>query len=220
MPWYVFALVDAPPSGRLGPGLGGALTSQRVPGGFAIVERRADVPPLEFGTLEKHDRIVARLAENVPAILPVRFGTLLEIEQIEEVLDERAEELAEAFTVVRGRVQFTWRGAPGARAARSARPAKGAKGAVGAGAAYLRQVAQAAAPPAAFRLVRRDPLQRLTAAERYQPATRSLPDSLYHLVERTDAARYRSIAEALASPASTVHVTGPFPPFAFTPDLL
>ena len=86
-----------------------------MPGGFAIVERRVDVPPAEFGTLKQHDVVVARLARDVAAILPVRFGTLLEWEEIEQALEERGDEIADAFDRVRGRVQFTWRArGPGA----------------------------------------------------------------------------------------------------------
>ena len=109
MAWYVFALVDAIPAGRAGKGLSGALSLRKLPGGFLVVERRADVPPVEFGSLKRHQDVVARLAKQVPAILPVRFGTLLETGHLEEALQERDEEIREAFALVRGRVQFTWR---------------------------------------------------------------------------------------------------------------
>src|SRR5690242_7169865 len=102
MAWYVFALVDERPRGRPGTALGGGLSSQPIPGGCAIVERRADVPPVEFGTLKTHEAVIARLADVVPAILPVRFGTLMEPEELEEMLAERDEEIAEAFDIVRG----------------------------------------------------------------------------------------------------------------------
>jgi hypothetical protein len=212
MPWYVFALVDRPPAGRQGRGLANALAVCRVPGAFAIVERRADVPPAELGTLRTHDAVVARVASAVPAILPVRFGTLLEIEDLDETLADREEELAEAFALVRGRLQFTWRGARGAR---------GAAGAAGAmtGAEYLKRAAAKAAPPAAFRAIR-EALGPLVVGERYQPATAALPESLYHLVDRARAARYRDLAGTLHGPAGPVRVSGPFPPFAFVPDLL
>jgi Gas vesicle synthesis protein GvpL/GvpF len=212
MPWYVFALVDRPPVGPLGRGLAGALTARRVPGGFALVERRADVPPVELGTLKQHDAVLARVAGSVPAMLPVRFGTLMGTEEIVEALGEREEELAEAFERVRGRVQFTWRGARGARGA------QGARGAL-TGAEYLRRAAAGGTPPAAFRTIR-TALQPLVRGERYQPATHSMPDSLYHLVGRDEQARYRLVAETLAASSSTLRVTGPFPPFAFAPDLL
>jgi hypothetical protein len=217
MPWYIFALVDRAPEGRPGGGLGGALSSRAVPGGFAILERRADVPPAEFGTLKTHDAVVARLAEAVPAILPVRFGTLMEMEEIEEALQDREEEIADAFAVVRHRVQFTWRrAAPGLRTNRRS-PTRTARS----GTEYLRRAAKAAkpAPPAAFKAIH-ERLRTLIAAERYQPATGSLPDSLYHLVERANASRYRSVAEGLAQASPALTLTGPFAPFAFAPEVL
>lgn len=116
MAWYVFALVDAMPSGRPGTGLAGVLTIRKLAGAFAVVERRADVPPMEFGSLQKHQEVVARLASRVPAILPVRFGTLLESEELDDAVRDRDDEMVEAFDAVRGRVQFTWR-----RAVRGAR---------------------------------------------------------------------------------------------------
>ena len=67
---------------------------------------------------------------QVPAILPVRFGTLLESEELEEALQDRDEEIAEAFALVRGRVQFTWRAGRargrGADAQRAQAAARGA----------------------------------------------------------------------------------------------
>ena len=220
MPWYVFALVDRPPAERQGRGLANALAVCRVPGAFAVVERRADVPPAELGALRTHDAVVARIAGAVPAILPVRFGTLLELDDLEETLAEREEELAEAFALVRGRVQFTWRvargaqgaqGASGASCARGASGAGGASGASGArgaqglgaearrakaaamtGTEYLKHAAAKAAPPAAFRAIR-ETLRPLVVGERYQPATATLPNL-------------------------RLRVTGPSPAFAFARD--
>src|SRR5262249_13199180 len=137
MAWYVFALVDRVPSGSPGRGLGNRLSVRKVPGGLLVVEQRADVPPIEFGTLQTHQAVVTRLAARVPAILPVRFGTLLDAAEIDEALEERDDEIAEAFDLVRDRVQFTWRnkagggkqetGAPAARARRrSEAPRSGA----------------------------------------------------------------------------------------------
>jgi hypothetical protein len=222
MPWYVFALVDRRPDGRLGRGLAGALGARRVPGGFAVVERRADVPPVELGTLKQHDAVLSRVAATVPAILPVRFGTLLEMDEIEDALDEREEDVAEAFDRVRGRVQFTWRRTRGQGLAANARRAKvAARGTSGvmSGAEYLRRIAAKPEMPAAFRAIGAK-LRPLVAAERYHPGTASLPDSLYHLVGGADANRYRAAAKPLASANPAVRMSGPFAPFAFTPDLL
>ncbi|HEY2433724.1 MAG TPA: GvpL/GvpF family gas vesicle protein [Vicinamibacterales bacterium] len=214
MPWYVFALSDERPRAAAGVGLGGALTARAVPGGFAIVERRADVPPVEFGTLRTHDAVVARVADMVPAILPVRFGTLVELEDLEEMLTDREAEISEALDRVRGRVQFTWRGPASVRGrARAGRPAKS-------GTDYLRRAARSASgvPPAPFRRLR-DAFGSLIAAQRYQAAAGVIPESLYHLVNRTDGARYMRLARK-ASVDGSLSVKGPFPPFAFTPELI
>lgn len=229
MGWYVFALADAVPGARHGRGLKGPLTARRVPGGVAIVERRADVPPVDFDTLKRHEAVVARVAATSPAVLPVRYGTLLEADEIDEALAGRGEEIREALEAVRDRVQFTWRtrGARGAQGARGARGARGALGAQGArggqaamtGAEYLRRAAANAVPPAAFRAIR-DTLKPLVAGERYQPATLSLPDSLYHLVDRDRVDHYLRTARKLADASPALRVTGPFPVFAFTPELL
>src|SRR5687768_7782214 len=104
MAWYVFALVDKIPAVRGGKGLTGPLSIRTLAGAYAVVERRADVPPVEFGSLKKHQDVVARLARQVPAILPVRFGTLLEDEHLDEATRERDDDIADAFDVVRNRV--------------------------------------------------------------------------------------------------------------------
>jgi len=237
LPWYVFALVDAVPKGTPGKGLTGNLSLRAVPGGFAVVERRADVPPMEFGTLQKHQAVVARLCEHVPAILPVRFGTLLEGEEIEEVLQERDGEIAEAFSVVRRRVQFTWRRTKDTKEAkdtkerrtkerrtkehRTKEQVRDPRGEAETGTEYLLRAARAnnPTPPPAFRALR-SKVAPLVAAERYQPAAAQLPASLYHLVDRSAIERYEVIGEAIAHASPGLTMSGPFPPFAFAPDIL
>jgi hypothetical protein len=220
MAWYVFALVDAIPSRSAGKGLTGPLSIRKLAGAFVVVERRADVPPVEFGSLKKHQDVVVRLAKQVPAILPVRFGTLLEPEHLEESVQERDAEIAEAFDVVRDRVQFTWRsrgrgsgiGDRGSVATRSL-PKSGAE--------YLRRAARAAnpAPPAAFRALR-SALGLLIVQQRYQPAKAGIPEAVYHLVEKTRGDRYAAAADAIMKKDPRLTVTGPFPPFAFAPEIL
>jgi len=236
MAWYVFALVDAIPSGRAGRGLTGALSIRRIAGAFAIVERRADVPPMEFGSLKKHQEVVGRIASRVPAILPVRFGTLLESADLEESVRDRDEEIAEAFDLVRDRVQFTWRrqvrGARG-KAEGALRETRGARRADGdstsetradqptSGAEYLRQAARAAAPapPAAFRALGAT-LGPLVAARRYQPGTAVLAEAVYHLIEKKHVTRYLAAADSLKTSSPALVMSGPWPPFAFAPEIL
>lgn len=219
MSWYVFALVDAAPSGRLGRGLGGPLRARPAGGAFAIVERRADVPPAELGSLRAHQAVVSRLTNAVPAILPVRFGTLLEEEALDEALQERDEDIAEAFALVRHRVQFTWRRLqPSAGAAlKEPHPV----GPFAGGAAYLRRAAKAAntAPPAVFRHLR-DRLHAFVVRERFQPAASGMPDTMYQLIEKTTIDQYRAIADSVALTTPVLTVTGPWPAFAFAPEVL
>jgi hypothetical protein len=219
MAWYVFALVDAPPASRPGKGLSGSLGLRRVGNAYAVVERRADVPPTEFGTLQRHHAVVTKLADRVPAILPVRFGTLLDGDALDEALAEREDDIAAAFDVVRDRVQSTWRLArPGAR--REGRIKTTAR-APKSGAEYLRRAARAShpSPPASWRNVR-TVLAPLVAAERYQPAAASMPDSLYHLVARDSSIRYATMGRALVHANPALTMTGPWPPFAFASEPL
>ena len=232
MAWYVFALVDDMPAGKPGTGLSGPLGIRRIGSILAVVERRADVPPAEFGTLERHQAVVTELASRVPAILPVRFGTLLDTDALKEVLGEREEDVAEGFDLVRNRVQFTWRRLkrfPGSRVLGSPVQGSRVRGSQvrgsqipASGAEYLRQAATRAAkpaPPAAWRVIR-SKLAPLVVSEHYQPASAATPESLYHLVGRTETHKYRLLADKLASSSPSVTVTGPFPPFAFTPEFL
>jgi Gas vesicle synthesis protein GvpL/GvpF len=218
MAWYVFALVDAVPSGGAGKGLTGALSLRKLAGAFVVVERRADVPPIAFGTLKEHQDVVSRLAKQVPAILPVRFGTLLETPDLEEAVQERAEEIAEAFDLVRDRMQFTWR-ISGSRKpeAGSRKPESKAVS----GAEYLRQAARAAnpPPPPAFRALR-SRLAPLAVRQRYQPATAALPEAVYHLVAASDVHRYIAAAAGVDPTSPPLAMTGPFAPFAFAPEIL
>jgi hypothetical protein len=47
-----------------------------------------------------------------------------------------------------------------------------------------------------------------------------MPDTLYQLIEKTAIDRYRAMADALTLTTPGVTVSGPWPPFAFAPELL
>jgi hypothetical protein len=217
MAWYIFALVDVAPGRRMGRGLRGPLRARPTAGAYAIVERRDDVPPAELGSLRAHQAVVSRLAGAVPAILPVRFGTLLEDDALDEALSERDEDIAEALALVRHRAQFTWRRTTPSAPKEAPRPSNAA---ADGGAAYLRRAAKTAsvAPPA-FRLLR-DRLHPLVVREKFQPAASGMPDTLYQLIENTAVERYRAMADALALTHPALRVSGPWPPFAFAAELL
>jgi len=216
MAWYVFALLDAVPSRRMGTGLSGPITLREMSACYVAAERRADVPPIELGALSAHHRVVARLWKDAPAVLPVRFGTLLEPEHIAEALEDKDDDVTEAFNVVRGRAQFSWR-APRARSARS-RVVRAPDEL--SGTEYLRRAARALTPPPRFSPIRRR-LETLIAAERYEPSRAALPEALYHLVDRTSIDQYVSAASDIPLPSPLAPtLSGPFPAYAFVPELL
>jgi hypothetical protein len=65
-------------------------------------------------------------------------------------------------------------------------------------------------------------LSALAGAERFQPASATLPDTLYHLVPKRRVEMYRAVAARVAASRRTARLTltGPWPPYAFTPELL
>jgi gas vesicle protein GvpL/GvpF len=218
MTWYVFALLDAVPSRRAGKGLAGPIAVRELGACYVAAERRADVPPVELGALKQHHAVVARLWKDVPAVLPVRFGTLLDEAEIAEVLEDKEEELSEAFDLVRGRAQFSWRAPAAERRARSARiierpePMSGTE--------YLRRAARAPTPPPRFTSIRRS-LRPFIAAERYEASRPAVPETLYHLVDRKRIDAYLAAASRISSSSSRAPaLSGPFPPYAFVPELL
>jgi hypothetical protein len=223
MAWYVFALVDRAPRQSAGRGFSAPLSFRPVAGAFAATERRADVPPAEFGVLKRHNAIVARLAKLVPAILPVRFGTLLESDELDDRLSDRDDELADALALVRNRVQFTWRVKGRGARTWAGRPSSAERRgmSVKSGAEYLRRAVAASrpSPPAAYRPIR-TALAPFVAAQRYQPGTGSAPDAFYHLVDARHVRRYLTAAARVLRNDSRLSLTGPWPPFAFAPETL
>jgi hypothetical protein len=217
MAWYVFALLEAPPSRRPGKGLARAITVRTFRGCFVAAERRADVPPIELDALKRHHHVIARLWNAVPAVLPVRFGTLLDETEIAEALEDKEEELAEAFNLVRGRAQFSWRAPVPERRTRSATMVRARE--LMSGTEYLRRAARASTPPPRFTPIRRR-VAPLVAAERYEPSRPAFPETLYHLVDRKNIDAY--LAASSRTPWSSLAPTlgGPYPPYAFVPELL
>jgi hypothetical protein len=216
MPWYVFALADRVPRVSAVRGFTSAVTFRPAAGLYAAVERRRDVPPPEMGSLQRHQHLVERLAARVPAILPVRFGTLLTADEIEESIEARREDIAEALDLVRDRRQMTWRlrGSPQRQSAREAPVPFDALS----GAEYLRRAAHPTSlslPPGLRRV--RTALGPLSAAER-QSSPRETARALYHLVDRAIVDRYIAAAKPVRARDAQLTLSGPWAPYAFAPE--
>jgi hypothetical protein len=212
---YVYALQDRP--GRRRVLLGHVIEIMRVEGLYAAVERRSAAPRMSEASLRAQHQIVVRLGEAVDAILPVRFGALVDAKELHRVVRLRQAVLAKSLEHVRGREQMTVRVFGPAR-----RPSAAASPKARSGTEYLagRRASRDRLPPAAALIS--GAVRGLVSAEQIDGARGGMEAALNHLVPRGCATEYRALVrDAAAALGSRVSVTisGPWPPFAFVPDL-
>jgi hypothetical protein len=196
----------------------------------AVIADRSAVPPLSERALRLHDAMVRRIARIVPAVLPVRFGTVLQSKAaLAAVLDTWSADLLAALALVDDREQMTLRIFARAGQAREpgrtglpslASQAGQADDATRPGTAYLKQRAreQADAPELASL---RESMAPIVAAERITRHDRgSLILTAYHLIPRGAAPAYRRLLRRYAGNLGGRAVpSGPWPPYAFVPEL-
>ena len=213
---YVFALcgTDGVAVARIGRH---RLESIRIDGIVAIVERRTGPPSLSEQALREQHRVVVELHRRSEALIPVRFGALLDRGELEDVVRQRHALLARALKHLRGRAQMTIRafGTPG-RVQRVTRATTGT--------AYLFERARAARPdvPPALDAIRQA-VSPLVADEVVDAGRGAVRVVVNHLIRVGDVERYRLRFErALAgrADAPSVVLSGPWPPFAFAPEIL
>jgi len=178
--------------------------------------------------LRAHDAVVRRTARIAPAVLPVRFGTLVASDRsLVALLDEWSDELLTALTLVDRRCQMTLRlfapagavspseesGAPDIAAVEGTLP----------GTSYLegRARAHARAQSAPELEPLREALASIVAAERITRHDQGpLLLTAYHLIPRGAAPAYRKLLQRHAVPLhARATVSGPWPPYAFVPEL-
>ena len=208
MTLYVLALSDAPVM-PWEEGDGRRIESIPVEGIHVIGERRGDVPAVSEAELQRKHAIVQRLADAVPAIIPARYGSLLDEEELSVLLRERRALIGTALDHVRNNVQMTLRIAAVVAPVESASPASGRE--------YLerRRSVLDPAPPADVEGVLRD-LRAFILDERRRPIERGSL-TIYHLVARADVKEYRDVVNAAR--VAGVAMSGPWAAFAFAPDL-
>jgi hypothetical protein len=165
-------------------------------------------------TLGKYSEVMHSLSERVPAIVPVRFGTCVQdLIELTFILQSRQQTLLRNLRDVRGRVQMTGRIFQPQDPERvvSASNASGASGAD-----YLRARAAAARDKevVGFAPVRAA-VRRWIRDERVEK--QGTVASVYHLVPRGQAEKYRRALEQAAQDAGLrLTVSGPWPPYAFS----
>lgn len=199
-----------------------------VGGVFAAVERMGDAPPLNEQALRDQHQIVVHLARTAGAILPVRFGTFVDREELERLIDTRRAVLRQALRKVHGKAQMTVRVfGRSARTPPTQTPSSGTE--------YLRAraaLSKPRLPKIAQAIV--DAVQPFVSAEIIDGGKGSVRVTINHLVDRRRVSKYLAAVVPLVGelPPSATHdlrsttrdprttVTGPWPPFAFVPDLL
>lgn len=216
MPLYVYALTDgAVALDDLRGVQGEALDNFSLAFGCVVAGRADERPSPSRDALAAQDRIVRAVHERTAALLPVRFGTLV---QDEEVLREhprlQREALENALAGVRGREQMTMRLA-------TDRPLPSDDEIVDArtrsGRAYLEARARGVVVPPPIRQLL-DAVAILVRAERREPGrVPGLAATVYHLIDRGCAGHYRAAIEARVStlPELSVTLAGPAPAYAF-----
>ena len=219
---YVYALVERPPARgksavrRLIVGRH-RIEFVSIRGVYAAVERRRTQPRLSEASLRDQHRVVVALGRRCDAILPTRFGGLVALSELERLVEARMQVLRRALEHVRHREQMTVR-----IFSDDARPAASTP-AAGSGTAYLSARKAAATPkltPLASSI--RDAVAPLAIDERIDGARGRLQLAFHHLVDRGRGGDYEACVAGVVSrskSAESVVTSGPWPPFAFVPDL-
>jgi hypothetical protein len=206
---YVYALTDLPLDTWVD--VERRIESIPVEGVFAICERRPTSPSISEAELRRQHAIVLRVANSVPAALPARFGSLVDDAELARMLCDRREIIRIALDRVRGHVQMTVRIA--IEESKTSRPVSSP----GSGRAYLQARLQQASPqvPPRARIVL-EAVAPLVADERRSASAAGMV-TVYQLVSRAKVQEYT--AELERARIAGMRVTGPWPAFAFVPDL-
>ena len=209
---YVYALLAAPVAAPARSGI----AIEPVGGLFAAVAHPPASSAVTEAALRRQHRVVIRLNDAADGVLPVRFGTVLPRHELERIVGIRRAVLRGALRRIRGRRQMTVRvHGPAAEGLASIDRRTGA--------AYLRELAASSRPllskPA--NAIRRA-VRPLAKDERIERGRAPVAVVVHHLIPRRGLDRYiRAIEQVMSTldDAPVVEVAGPFPAFAFVPDL-
>ena len=223
-PLYVYALTDSPVETWVEDGR--RFESVPLEGIFALCERRPASPPISEAELQRQHAIVMRIAETAPAVLPARFGSLVDETELVAIVRQRAETFREALELVRGNAQMTVRIAkrspalPPSQTLRRTRRSLGGGGqgcppAAASGRAYLEQRLKAVSRAFPARIdASLEAVRRFVLDERRKVSDAGMV-TVYQLVRRGDVDGYKKRLVRVPD----MLVTGPWPPFAFVPEL-
>ena len=229
----VYAIVGRPLGRRLVMNANGAkVRSVRAGATSAVVADCAGPLSPTVRALRGHDAVVRRIAGVVPALLPVRFGTLVDSDRsLVALLDAWSEDLQKALALVDRQCQMTLR--LFALAGTAVPPAPGGPrdevdevdeaARTQPGTSYLtrRARAHAVAQLAPELAPLREALAPIVAAERIARHDQGpLVLTAYHLIPRGAVTTYRRLLRRHAAALGyRAILSGPWPPYAFVPAL-
>ena len=225
MSLYVYALVAKAPSEGLGTGMSGeALRVVTCGGLLAVVGDMSARPPGASPALHEHDRTIRRMTAITDAVLPLRFGSIVDGElDLARRLEPAEATLEAALVQVAGRDQMTVRvyekQARDEESTHIAVPPAAAAD-LGPGARYLlerRRTLEQDAHRAALDAVLAAPASFIRAQRIESHGSRPLIASVHHLIERGQGAAYAAVLHAGTADLidAAVTVSGPWPPYAF-----
>jgi Gas vesicle synthesis protein GvpL/GvpF len=196
---------------------GHAIESIDLQGVYALVERSDRPPVVSEQALRDQHQVIAHLHARSDALLPARFGACLDARELESIVEQRRKVIVEALRLVRGRSQMTIR----LLVAELTGPVRAAAGGkeTATGTEYLesRRASMSALP--AELSAASEAVRGITVGERFESGRARAAAMLYHLVDRGQIAAYRDQLAGVGSDDGRLTVTGPWAPFAFTPDL-
>jgi hypothetical protein len=224
MSLYVYALVAKAPSEGLGSGMNGeALRVVTCGGLLAVVGDMSTAPAVTSRALREHDRAIRRMTAITDAVLPMRFGSLVDGElELARRLEPAEAALEAALVRVSGREQMTVRVYERQARGQEGMPKAAAPAAadLGPGARYLLE---------RWRTLEHDPHRAALDAVLAAPAafirgqrieshgSPPLIASVHHLIERGQGEAYAAVLHAGTADLieAGVTVSGPWPPYAF-----
>ncbi len=226
---YIYAVLSERPT--IGTRRGVANEPLRIvsAAGLAVAVGTIEAPPpVALPELRRHDATVRALAARVAALVPMRFGQIVpNADALRECVERSSARLSRLLEETAGSEQWTIRLFRAGAGQDSSRPrpedvgGAASPAAIGPGTRYLHERAndrrRAQAVPASLAPVL-EPLSAVVSAERLENTeTGPVRTSVYHLVRtalRDDyLARFHAAKRDLASSLS---VTGPWPPYAFS----
>lgn len=227
---YVYALVATAPSEWMGSGMSGeALRVVTCGSLLAVVGDMSSPPAVTSTALREHDRTIRRLTAITDAVLPMRFGSMVDGElELARRLEPAEAALEAALVRVAGREQMTVRvyerQARGEAGTRNA-VAPAAAADLGPGARYLlerRRTHENDPHRAALDAVLAAPASFIRAQRIESHGSRPLIASVHHLIERGQGEAYTAVLHAGTAELvdAAVAVSGPWPPYAFASEEL